>query len=103
MGIEEIEVKEQWDVVTTLKELEELRAMVVRFMEHTLQTMGKPRTYFLPDGTQETTDEVIHPLGEAIASITACVEGCHKAYGKQMYDQAKLFNDNFGTEDEIGY
>jgi hypothetical protein len=96
MGDIEIEVKEQWDVTRTIKELNTLKQSVVTFMEHTLSTMGRPRISYSPFGEEIAHDDVEHPLGDTIGKINACLDGCHKAYGKQMWEQCSMLDDEFG-------
>lgn len=96
MGDIEIEVKEQWDVTRTIKELNSLKSNIVTFMEHTLNTMGRPRVSYGVFGEEIPHDDMEHPLGEMIGRINSCLDGCHKAYGKQMWEQSSMLNNEFG-------
>lgn len=100
MGSEDIQIKNQWDVITAMAELRRMRELVIRFMEHTIQTMGRPRQIETPFGVHEDTDsdEVVHPLGGTLGQIDQCMKACYAKYGEHMYEQGQLFNTHFSKD-----
>ena len=96
MGTEDIEVKQQWDVTTTIRELHELRGSIVRFMEHTLQTLGRKHRTSTPFGDFIEDDApLVHPLGATLAAIDGALTGCYKHYGETQWKQASLLDAEF--------
>lgn len=84
----------QWDVVTTIKELESLQAKTQRCIEHTIEKMGI-RHGIAPDGTEI----VEHPLGMCMGAIGEALRTCHAKYGRDMLQNARMMDGTFVVHD----
>lgn len=98
-------VREQWDVVRTMWELEQLENHITRFIEHTAQTMSTPARVDTPFGAVYDTDEegnakVEHPFGRMLSVVTSAKKGCFERYGEDMFRQGKLFDKLMGDEND---
>lgn len=78
---------DQWDVVTTIGELEKLQAQTQRVIEHTVEKMGIHHGH-MPDGT-----EIIeHPLGVCISALNEALRACQAKYGRDMLEDARMMD-----------
>jgi hypothetical protein len=92
MATEDIEVKEPWDVVRTMHELDKLELHVKYFMSHTMQTMSTPRQDMWG---RIYSDEVEHPMGNFLAAINSCKEGCYRQYGETQFKEGRQMTFEF--------
>lgn len=101
MHSENLEIKDEWDVVTTMAKLDELESMCMDFVSHTTGTMSRPsRGWFGEASYDENGNQLIeHPFGEIVNIIRSCKSGCYQKYGEHMYKQGKLFDVHFNEED----
>ena len=101
MGTEDIPVGEQWDTVRTAKELKELKRHVIDFMSHTSQTMMREHRHPFGGVLTDEQGNVLyeHPMSPLLSVIEDCESGVLLQYGKEMMNQAVLFDQHFEGEE----
>lgn len=87
---------DQWDVVTTITELEKLQAQIHRVIEHTLERMGRPCGIAI-DGSEL----VEHPLGIVVSAVQEALKACHAKYGRDMLKEAHLMHGAMTVTDDV--